>query len=339
MKRDDAIAVRIVREAMETGGRIGLATLVERAFPVTELRAMAQRHGIAPKGFRVERAPPTKLATMLVDAKRPDVLEETCRALLDHLDSAGSPAAETDEESLRIRREGEALVALRTKELTEARAELGRMRAHATAWRTRETELHRAAEDAELRAAKVRAELDKATRSAQRRPPQPRAPRVDDDRRVRDLEREREDLLKTESEQRRLIALRQARIRELDDRVQELLALVPKHKRDRKAAPAAPTLADDFRVPYFLPSFYKSLEDKERRSIEKAIQAALLFCTEGHSYPGLEVKQIEGQDLWSLRASLRLRVYFRFRHDGDVDFIALADREDQHTTLRRLKER
>ena len=64
-----------------------------------------------------------------------------------------------------------------------------------------------------------------------------------------------------------------------------------------------------------------------------------LFCDEGPAYPGLEVKQIEGQDLWSLRASLKLRVYFRPRDDGDVEIIALADREDQKTALRRLKDR
>jgi hypothetical protein len=65
----------------------------------------------------------------------------------------------------------------------------------------------------------------------------------------------------------------------------------------------------------------------------------LLFCTEGHAYPGLDVKQLGGQDTWSLRASLGLRVYFRQRDDGDVEFVEVADREEQNTTLRRLKER
>ena len=85
--------------------------------------------------------------------------------------------------------------------------------------------------------------------------------------------------------------------------------------------------------------FYKSLEGKERRSIERGVQAVLLFCTEGPSYPGLEVKQIEGQEIWSLRASLKLRVYFELLEERCVEFVAVADREDQHTTLRRLKER
>ena len=92
-------------------------------------------------------------------------------------------------------------------------------------------------------------------------------------------------------------------------------------------------------VAALLPSFYKSLVGKERKSVERAFQAILLFCTEGHAYPGLEVKQLGGQDTWSLRASLGLRVYFTQRPDGDIELLELADREDQHTTLRRLKER
>jgi hypothetical protein len=92
-------------------------------------------------------------------------------------------------------------------------------------------------------------------------------------------------------------------------------------------------------MPYFAPSFYKSLAGKDRRAIERAVHAVLLFCTEGYGYPGLEVKQMGGQDTWSLRASRGLRVYFRPRSDGDIDVMEFADREEQHTTLRRLKER
>jgi hypothetical protein len=122
--------------------------------------------------------------------------------------------------------------------------------------------------------------------------------------------------------------------------VSELDALLPKGKRRRKPQPE-PAPSDDrrFLLPRFLPSFYKSLEGKERKAVERAIQAVLLFCTEGHGYPGLEVKQMGGQDTWSLRASLGLRVYFRHRDGGEVEILELADREEQHTTLRRLKER
>ncbi len=92
-------------------------------------------------------------------------------------------------------------------------------------------------------------------------------------------------------------------------------------------------------MPYFSAGFYRSLVDKERRAIERAMLAVFTLCTEGPTYPGLEVKQLEGLDLWSMRAALKLRVYFRWRPDGDVEIEELGDREDQHTTLRRFKER
>ena len=82
-----------------------------------------------------------------------------------------------------------------------------------------------------------------------------------------------------------------------------------------------------------------SISDAAAAEQAVADQAVLLFCTEGHAYPGLEVKKMGGQDTWSLRASLGLRVYFKDRDDGDIDVLELADREEQHTTLRGLKDR
>jgi hypothetical protein len=40
-----------------------------------------------------------------------------------------------------------------------------------------------------------------------------------------------------------------------------------------------------------------------------------------------------------MRASLKLRVYFTYRGDRDIDVLDVADREDQNTMLRRWKER
>ena len=40
-----------------------------------------------------------------------------------------------------------------------------------------------------------------------------------------------------------------------------------------------------------------------------------------------------------MRASLGLRIYFRPIGEGDIEVIELGDREDQNTTLRRLKEK
>jgi hypothetical protein len=159
-------------------------------------------------------------------------------------------------------------------------------------------------------------------------------------REVHDL---RQDLLgyaETDAALRRQNAVYQSRIRELEDSLRELEELVPKGRR-KKRAPEAPPPEPDKRVliPRFTDAFYRSLQDKERKSVDRAMYAILLFCSQGYSYPGLEVKQLMGQDTWSLRASLGLRVYFRQLPDGVVEFLELGNREDQNTTLRRLKER
>ncbi|MCC6783301.1 MAG: hypothetical protein IT457_10710 [Planctomycetes bacterium] len=335
MSTPDPVLARLVREALEHAGRVDLGTLLARAIPIAELRAMAQEHGLSPKGFRIERTPAAKLVPLLLDAKRPEVLEATCRALLARLDAPRQTATDASLE----RSDADALLALRTRENAELRTEMERLRLLAAEWRDRESALNRRALEAESRAARTRAELDAALARSSRRTERGPSKAPDLERRLREIEKERDDLLATEAELRRLVALRQARIRELDERVQELVALVPSGKRRKTEAAVEPALADEFRLPYFQPSFYKSLADKDRRAIEQAVQAALLFCTEGHAYPGLEVKPIEGQDLWSLRASIKLRVYFRHREDGGVDFLEVADREDQHTALRRLKEK
>ena len=111
------------------------------------------------------------------------------------------------------------------------------------------------------------------------------------------------------------------------------------HRRKRRPMPPEPEPERRFVLPRFLPSFYKSLEGKDRRAAARAIEAVLLFCTEGPGDPGLEVKQMGGQDTWSLRASLGLRVYFQKLGAGEIEVQELADREEQNTTLRRRKER
>ena len=141
---------------------------------------------------------------------------------------------------------------------------------------------------------------------------------------MRDLEQELEARVAADEALRRQLAVERTTVRALEDEVKELEALLPKGRRRKVTAPPPPEPAR-FRLPHFLPSFYKSLVGKERKSVERAVQAVLLFCTEGPAYPGLEVKKLGGQETWSLRASLGLRVYFENRDDGDVDVVRLAD--------------
>jgi hypothetical protein len=323
----------LLREALESEGRVSLSRLVQELVPIDRLREVARQHDIAPKGYRVERAPAARLIPLLVDPKQPDVVEEVLQLLLDGRPVDPRPAGE---ETRRLE-ELEARIKLRDSDLAQVRRDLARCRSQAARQREREAELAARLDAAEGREAAAKAEIEDARRRALS--VANASTRDDRDRRIRELEREVETLIHAEEQLRRMVAERQARVRVLEEQIADLETRVPKGRKAPKEVPQAPKLADQFRVPHFSPGFYKSLEGRDRRHLEQTIQAALLFCTEGPSYPGLEVKQIEGQELWSLRASLKLRVYFVFLDGGAVEFVSVADREDQHTTLRRLKER
>jgi hypothetical protein len=247
---------------------------------------------------------------------------------------AATPAADADGAAAA---KPDPLLALRDAEIVRLRGELDRAREAQNRAHERDTDLQRQLDAANDELVRRRAEA--AQPKVQAPPPLARDAK-ELQRQIKEVASENEGLREADRALRRQLAFDQTRIRELEAEVAELDALLPKGKRRRKPQPE-PAAADErrFRLPRFLPSFYKSLEGKERKAVERAVQAVLLFCTEGHGYPGLEVKQMGGQDTWSLRASLGLRVYFRHRDDGDVEVLELADREDQHTTLRRLKER
>lgn len=216
--------------------------------------------------------------------------------------------------------------------------ELEKAREFTARLRVREGELGRRLGLERENAARLRAEVGSARQKLELAP-KPPARQEDQVRRVRELEGEIGALNEAIEGLHRLQALRASRIRDLEEQVSELSTAGPKSP-GREAPPAdPPERTRRLQMPHFRALYYKSLEGKDRRSAVRALQAILLFCTEGHGYPSLEVKQIEGQSLWSLRASRKLRVYFEMREDGDVDVLALVDREDQHTALRRLKDR
>lgn len=334
---EHAVPLRKLGERiLAKGADLPLALLLEHLVPVRALRELARKFGLSPKGgFRIERAPLHVLAPMLAELRDPKQLDEVLALLLPKPASVvgveGDATAAAD---------SAALLALREAEVVRLREELERAREGAARSRDRESDLMRRLERAEqdMTVLRKRSEAD-------RRPDKEgdRVLRAEVDRelqrRLHELEDERAGFLAADEALRRQLAHNQSRLRELEETVAELEALVPKGRRKAKAQ--APAVPDDrrFRLPHFLPSFYKSLDGKDRKSIERAFQAILLFCTEGHSYPGLEVKQLGGQDTWSFRASLGLRVYFRPVGDGDIELLELADREEQHTTLRRLKEK
>lgn len=331
---DAAVALKKLTErVLGKGGDVPLALLLELVVPVRKLRDLAREFGLTPKGgFRVDKAPAHVLAPLLAEQRQQQQLDAVLRLLLP------TTAAPADEAPAEPADAADPLATLRDAELARLREELERNRESAARGRERESELLRRLQQAEQEVSLLRREM--AHRQAA--PVRPDASRDDKDllRRVHDLENEREGFVAADQALRRQLAFNQSRLRDLEASHAELEALLPKGKRRRKPPPELPPVNDRrFLLPRFTAPFYKSLEGKDRKAIERAFQAILLFCTEGHAYPGLEVKQLGGQDTWSLRASLGLRVYFRQQADGDIELLELGDREDQNTTLRRLKDR
>ncbi|MCA8943604.1 MAG: hypothetical protein KDB80_13655 [Planctomycetes bacterium] len=324
----------LVREALANDASLRIAFLLRSLVPLDRLRSLARRLGVSVKGYRIERAPAVKLAPLLAELES-DALAEVCEELLRSFETTPPAGEPIESDSV-----PGAVHELAIRAAKDAREKLERGESNLAKLRERVDQLQnevRLEREARTRAGSeirsLRAELREA-RSKQ--PPQI----ADLEQRQHDLERDLEALGESEAGLRRLLALRETRLRVAEQQIRELEELLPKGRR-RKRKPLEPEATEPprLRVPYFADSFYRSLNDKERQSVERAMRAVWVYCTEGPAYPGLEVKQIEGQDLWSLRASLKLRVYFRVRDDGDIDVLELSDREDQHTALRRWKER
>lgn len=330
---------RLVEQVLKADGLLTLTLLLECLPEVGDLRALAQKFGLSPKGgFRVERAPVKVLAPLLAEQRDQKNLRDVLSLLLPKSAPAQPPDAEQQRVQAAELTEVRAVLALRDADVVRLREEIERAREGQNRARASEMDLERQLSTAQEGLART----NRLLHEAEHRPSE--APVHRDERetvhRLHDLEAERESLLAAEQALRRQLARDHSRTRELEDEVTELESLIPaSRRRKKKPMLPEPELERRILVPHFLPSFYKSLEGKERRSVERAVQAILMFCTEGYAYPGLEVKQLGGQDMWSMRASLGLRIYFRPIGEGDIEVLELGDREDQNTTLRRLKEK
>ena len=332
----ETLAALLKEQALEGGGRVALAALVEKLLPLPAQRGFAREHGLSPKGFRPDKAPAKVLAPLLAATENAELLGEVCAALAERMTAAPAEDAPPAPPA----RDLEPVLRLKEQELATARAELERARAAAQELRARNNELtSRATQDSvhtlalqkALDALRARIEALEAVR--------PNGS-TDRDREVeiQRLSRDLEELVEIEHEHRIKAAELAAELRERDDRIAELEELVPKGRR-KKSLKAPPPPPERFRVPHFTSTFLKSLANRDRRAVEHAYRAVFLYCSEGPEYPGLQVKALDPIGVWSLRASLRLRVYFRPRADGDIDVLELIDRQEQDTMLRRYRER
>lgn len=327
----------MAREVLKGKGTISWAAMLEASVDVDALRDLCRDHGLTPKGgFRLEKAPKKVLAALLAEQEEGVVVESVVGACQRALRGAAEDSAAAGSPAPPPESAWKQKAATYKAQWQRSRELEARERASAARQRERADELAHRIEGLEADRIRLRSEAAVLRQKVDEPAPAPAPPKADSTR-MRELERDLEALEVAEAGLRRRLSFVRSRERELEEQVQELEALVPKGKRRRRKPVDPPEPSKRFAVPHLQPSFYKSLESKGRRSVERAFHALLLFALEGPSYPGLEVKQLGGQDLWSLRASLKLRVYFRPREDGDIDVIALADREDQATTLRRLK--
>lgn len=340
-ERSDDLRVRKLSErALKERGALPLALLLEVSVPLPRLREIAHDLGLSPKGFRVEKAPASVLAVALAECKEPKDLDCVVALLME---GRAPKAAERDANDAAPAAEAAtpspAAQKFHEQETRRLQSDLDKAREQGQRALDRESKLRQSFEAQSEELQQLRAEV---IRLRERGAAAPQGS-ADADRelsnRLHDLELELDARTDADDALRRQLAFERSRIRELEVEVEELEALLPKGRKRKSPPPPPPEPEKRVFVPHFRSSFYKSLVGKERKSVERAVQAVLLFCTEGHAYPGLEVKQLGGQDTWSMRASLGLRVYFVRREDGDIDVVELADREDQHTTLRRIKER
>lgn len=326
---------RLVEKVLETRGLVPLEVLLAQLVPIHRLRAVAQERGVSPKGFRIDSAPAPSLAQALVRDLDPELLAAAlCElfAALRPVPTSG-PRAETPPAPSEPQDKTPARLAA---ELERVQGQLAAALAAQQGREARIADFDRRTALLQQEVARQRGELAAAQAQQASRPAGGRDGDREAERRLHAAEAELEVLARTEEDYRRRLAEQQTAIRALEQRVEELEAMVPKNRR-RRPPPSPPPVLERFRMPHLTPEFYRTVAGRDQRSVAAAFDAIWRFATSGYSYPGLEVKQLEGVDLWSMRAGIKVRVYFRPRTDGDVDIVAVGDREDQDTLLRRLR--
>lgn len=317
---------RMVEQALENRGLVSLEFLLAEFVTVDRLRALARERGLSPKGFRIDAAPARAVAQALVRDLDPELLALAASDLVARL-KPGALAAPVEPSAPRPQAPTPAAAA----EIERVRSQLAATVAVQQRFAARVAEFESRSAQQAQQIASLRGDLALARA-------QPTASgRLDRDvvRKLHEAEAELEVLARGEEDYRRRLAEQLTTIRTLEQRVEELEALVPKNRRRRPSPAPPPAPVERFRVPHFTPEFYRSLGGREQRSVDAAFEAVWRFATAGYSYPGLEVKQLEGIDLWSMRAGIKVRVYFRPRPDGGFDVLSMGDREDQDTLLRR----
>ena len=73
----------LLRVVLEQEGKVPLERVVQELLPVGTLRDLARKHGLSPKGYRIEKAPAPRLAKLLIDVRNPTLVTEVLELLLE----------------------------------------------------------------------------------------------------------------------------------------------------------------------------------------------------------------------------------------------------------------
>jgi hypothetical protein len=144
----EKLASKLHEEALGGGGKVSLATMAEALIPVKNLRDVAREHGVSPKGgYRLERAPAKILAPLLCELHLPDVLDDVCELLAEHMTSniAEKKNAKKKADAAKTRAPAylEPVLKLTAQELEQAKGEVSKAREVAQGLRDRVDELNR----------------------------------------------------------------------------------------------------------------------------------------------------------------------------------------------------
>ena len=91
-------------------------------------------------------------------------------------------------------------------------------------------------------------------------------------------------------------------------------------------------------VPHLEKEFHQSLAEYDAKTVARIFKALFRVCQDP-AHTSLNFKKMSGRgDIYSIRATPALRIYF-FREPGALRFLLAGDREEQDRSLRQLRER
>ena len=326
----------LIQAVLAGRGAVPATLLLRFLLAEAALRELCGRFDLKPKGgFRVEKAPLHLLLPVLEKAllERDEVRQAVATALT----AAAAPPPVPADKAPAGDAQRDRLLELKDQEIRRLRDEADKAREVAARRGERTEHLQRRIDELQDEAAQIRAEremlrreLDRAGKAGDPEPGSADKEMVALLRRVEQLEALNEEL-------RRSLALEATNIATLQAETEDLRSRVPDWRKKQPAPPPPdlpPIDTASFPIPVFSSEFYRSLAGRDRRVAQAAFQAVFLLVSRGPGYPGLETKRLEGtSSLWSIRATIKHRVYFEFG-EGEIRVLRLEDRREQDRFLR-----